>query len=489
MQESTENKATIKIDELFAKVKTAVTEYANLLKTKEGRNALGAKVKVAATSAKDKIVALWKSGVKGKVILCAVAALVLWIVWPSGDDSESKIKSSSIVLKKVKNTEKLWYEGSLPDGLEWEQEYKVGNYTSVVPNLIIIPKCISFSILCGSFNPELEERRVKGVSYLNDPDSIYYAVVVHVGNGYVIVRPESTSMYGHYYGYIYTDDEYVEGARLKFGFYTYLGTTKTVPMANGSSHTMYAFRKLEDKIAQEIRSATEYNAKACEAANKENRRREREYKEQKAEMDQRFSEHFDEGVNQIFSKALASYDETEWMSHIHISKSLKGKIKISDVSRWQWKSNGETEEMTFASFKRKLEKEGGAKYWKDNALYVDTFKGPKESAIEAANRVFKSRKYQLDVKGNDETKFICYKIEFDASGYYSIISANTHTESDMTFQLYDDTEPYAKLNVQVHYYIIDPKTDGEIKDEYDDTGNNIETAKTVMKLFEKKYGK
>ena len=59
----------------------------------------------------------------------------------------------------------------------------------------------------------------------------------------------------------------------------------------------------------------------------------------------------------------------------------------------------------------------------------------------------------------------------------------------MTFQLYDDTEPYAKLNVQVHYYIIDPKTDGEIKDEYDDTGNNIETAKTVMKLFEKKYGK
>ena len=42
------------------------------------------KMKATAVMAKDKTVTLWKSGVKGKAILCAAAVLVLWIVWPSG---------------------------------------------------------------------------------------------------------------------------------------------------------------------------------------------------------------------------------------------------------------------------------------------------------------------------------------------------------------------------------------------------------------------
>lgn len=42
------------------------------------------KAKTMVVMVKDKTTTLWKSGVKGKIILCAALILILRIVWPSG---------------------------------------------------------------------------------------------------------------------------------------------------------------------------------------------------------------------------------------------------------------------------------------------------------------------------------------------------------------------------------------------------------------------
>lgn len=493
MQEQSDGRATDKAKELVQKIKDKVLEQVNVLKTKEGRDAFVAKAKATATTAKDKTISLWESGPKGKVILCVAAMVVLWLIWPS-NSGKANMKGSSggktakIELKKIRDTKDLFFEGTLPEGVEWEQPCKEGDYVSVVPNLIIIPPSISYENLCGMFNPEMEDIRKEGVSYLNNPQSIYYATVAHVGRGYVIAKPDSSSMYGHYYGYIYTDDKYVEGARLKFGFYTYLGTRKTVPLTNGSTHTMYAFRKLDDKIAQKISEAAEYNVKAREAAEMENLRRQEVWKKDKEKEDKKFEENSEAAIDEAFRKALAAYDSNEWKTHVHIASALKGKIKISDVAPWWWIGCGESGEITFSEFKKKLETEGGAKYWEQNGTMPSMFSAQslKDLVLEKINSIFKCRRYQLRVDGAKyEADFFCYKIDFYDGGGYSIRSENPASESGMTFQVHESVSSESTT----HFYIIDSKKDTDIKALYDRTGNSEETAKRLIKLFEKKYGK
>ena len=375
--------------EILGNAKEKTMEHVSMLKTKEGRNAFVAKAKTLAMTTKDKTVTLWKSGIKGKVILCVAAFLVLWIAIPSCDNESRKDnrlvvndngKSTMPKLKKLRDTDALFYEGTFPQGtsgIEFEDQYNTeGRYKSVAPNVIVLPDNVSMLDLCGSFNPEMEDRRKKSVSYLNDPDGTYYCVVAHVERGHVIVRPDSPSMHGHYFGYIETDDEYVEGARLKRGFYTFLGKTKKVPLVNGSSQTMYVYRKIDDNIANELIKAIEYNGKACEAAENENASRNYKAGKQKAKDEDKFVSNIDAGVDKLFRKALAEYDDTAWKAHIHVSGALKEKVKISDASKWCWIVNGTTHEMTFADFKKKMEKDGGAKYLKDNGTPLESLNTP-----------------------------------------------------------------------------------------------------------------
>ena len=491
--------------EMLGIAKEKTMEQVSMLKTKEGRKAFVAKAKTMAMTTKDKTVTLWKSGIKGKVILCGVTLLVLWLFFPSCDSDSKKAdgltaksggSSARLKLKKLRDTDALFYEGSFPQGtseIEFEDQYNTeGRYKSVAPNVIVLPDTVSLKNLCGSFNPDLEDYRKKGVAYFNDPNGTYYCVVVHVGRGYVVVKPDSTSMYGHCYGYIETDDEYVEGARLKLGFYTYLGTTKKVPLVNGSSHTMYAYRKMDDGIAAELVKAIEYNGKACEAAENENANRNYKAGNQKAKDDEKFVSNIDKGVDELFRKALAEYDDIAWKSHIHVSGALKGKVKISDAAKWRWIVNGQTQEMAFADFKKKMEKEGGTKYLKDNGTPLESLTGmfvanTTDAVLEHANGVFKSRRYQLKIDCAAGTgSFVCYKVEADSEGaIYSIIPVSS--ESDMTFQIYNSLAPFEKQNIQ--FYIIDRSKDADMIAQWEETTNSPETAKKIIKMFNKKYGK
>ena len=69
------------------------------IKLRKGINLLFSTAKATAGAAKDKIVTIWKRGVKGKIILCASMLLILWIAWPSGksetvDDVRREIVAS-----------------------------------------------------------------------------------------------------------------------------------------------------------------------------------------------------------------------------------------------------------------------------------------------------------------------------------------------------------------------------------------------------------
>ena len=67
----------------FAMAMTKIREMITISRTKEGRALLVSKTKGAVTFAKDKIAAVWQSGIKGKIALCAFTLLVLWLCVPS----------------------------------------------------------------------------------------------------------------------------------------------------------------------------------------------------------------------------------------------------------------------------------------------------------------------------------------------------------------------------------------------------------------------
>lgn len=108
---------------------------------------------------------------------------------------------------------------------------------------------------------------------------------------------------------------------------------------------------------------------------------------------------------------------------------------------------------------------------------------------EHANRVFKSRRYQLRIDcttGMDS--FVCYKMEAGSDGeIYSIQPLNPSSDSDMIFQIYNSLAPFEKENVQ--FYIVDTSKDADMIAQWEETSNSPETAKKIIKMFRRKYGK
>ena len=344
------------------------------LKTNKGREILKTKVKDAVGVVMNKTVAVWRQGIKGKALLClgllVAVGMVLWLLLPSGRNKTAVTGMSALThsestapvltknekndlpdFKKIRDSEDLFIEGTLPKDIEWEDKYKTSDlaYVSVVPNIIIIPKTVSFESLCASINPNLEDSREKGVAYLNDPQETFgpnlgYAVVSHVGEGYVIVKPSNISWFGNHYGYIMTEDEYVNGARLKFGFYTYTGSTKTVALANGSSRTMYAYRKLDSGLTRKLVDAMTYNEKAVKAAEAENYKRSSEAQKRNEELqrarqaaiDKEFRDHVVAVKKQLDPLFITAIKRPFPMEKIHISTSMKSKIRVSIESLRKW---------------------------------------------------------------------------------------------------------------------------------------------------------
>ena len=213
-----------------------------------------------------------------KIVWGVLGLVFLWMLMPSGCGRSSDV----IVLKegdfkKESSSKEMFY---VKDG-------KDDGFMDVVPNLKRLPKMLSLNTLCGGFNPELEEERhKKGVAYLNDENNYYYhCIVIHAGDGFVIAEPNDKGMYGDFCGYIETDDEYVDGQQLKTGFYALTGKKK-VPLPNGATRSMYAFKQLDYKSNKIALDAIDYNGKAEEAAKKaEKERRAAEAKKNAAKVE------------------------------------------------------------------------------------------------------------------------------------------------------------------------------------------------------------
>ena len=347
--------------------------------------------------------------------------------------------------RKLRDTDELWFDGNLPEGLKWQtddmrfnwlsegdDEYE--KFESISPNLIVMPQSLSLLSLLANFNPDFQspEYRQKGMSYLLDGSAVE-SVISHVGDGYVIVRPSGyfCSVYGNHGGYIVTDDEYVEGDALKTGFYTYTGT-KTVPLANGSSRTLHAFVKLAGRLNKKAVEAVEYNKKAVAATRKEIERRERQ---ERIEFDRDPAAKTDE----MFRKALARYDyEREYgklMTKVHVSGALKGKLQITDATTWPWYSDAGKQELPFNEFKPKFEKCNALKYAEKWSYGGVCGIAQVQSCIQF---LFHRDEHTLQLKRTDGTcTYRCYCISDKLHSYGENQSSVTVYETKMPVYIID----------------------------------------------------
>ena len=472
-----------------SKVIKKVAECASMVKTKEGRAALMAKTKSVAAVAKDKTVALWKSGPQGKAILCAIAFLALWLVIPScRDESGERVAQDPSATKgagdfhKLRDSDELWFEGTLPEGLNWQTDHlglkwlsegddEYETFESISPNLIVLPRNLSLISLLSNFNPDIKMPgyRQKGVSYLLN-GSIVESVISHVGDGYVIARPSGyfCSVYGNHSGYIATGDEYVEGDALKTGFYTYTGT-KTVPLANGSSLTMHAFAKLDERLNRKALEVVEYNQKAVEAAKNEMERRiRRERKE--------FERDPAAQTDKMLSNALAHYDyDREYatlMTKVHVSGALKGRLQITDATTWPWYSEEGQKGLPFHEFKQKFEKCSKLKYVEK--WYGGTCNASIDNVQSCTRFLFARDEHTLFLKKSDAAcTYRCYIIMDKLSRYDG--------ENPTSIVVYNQSKRPV--------YIIDVAEDDDIVEVAELSKDWDNGAAAFVAAFEKKYGK
>ena len=241
-----------------------------------------------------------------KIVWGALGVVLLWIVFPSGGSSSKGLRFRESDFKKESSADvKFYVKHGKDDGMK-----------DVVPNLRHIPKSLSLDALCGSFNPGLEaERHKKGMAYLNDENGTFFCVVVHVGDGFVIADPDSKDMYGNYSGYIETNDEYVEGQRLKTGFYEFVGHKKVL-LANGSSKRMHAFKQLDAESNKLAVDAVVYNGVAIEAAEQENGHRSVKRREHEQKIR-------DEAISKAFAHESKRIKIREFKDQLHLPKNLK----------------------------------------------------------------------------------------------------------------------------------------------------------------------
>lgn len=489
---TTDNKSAkviAKAKETATATKDKVMAQVGRLKTKEGRDAFVAKAKVVATTVKDKTVALWKSSLKGKVILCTSSLLILWLIMPScsNEKSDSTVAgtSQSAALKKelskvgdfqkIRDSDKLWFNAG-----EKKDPNHDFTYIGVEPNLIKIPDFISEKSLLEELTSLMGQNFSKGKAY---PDREGYQLSVYfVGKGYVVVKTAGSK---RYYAYIKTNDGYTTGKSLQEGLYSYYGT-ENVPLTNGSSITIPAFKQLDNDLFRKYLEAWEYNNKAIEAAQDEEARRcniaYSEYSKRQEAEAKSFSDNFDANLDAIFKKALAAYDADAWKARVHISGALKGKVKVEEDSPWNWSSEGSFEQLRFPEFKAKLEKLGGAKYWADN----EHLQASKENVMQAIDRLFKLRNYHLRINPSDTSGFACYKVERAWTEEWQITEINPARRDETEFSLYDFQDN--DKQTMIHFYIIDPDKDADIKSAYV-SGDGEDGGTSFRKAFEKKYGK
>ena len=286
-------------------------------------------------------VGLLRNPIHKKIVWGAIGLVVLWLIIPSGGSGDSRGKSNANgKIKGLVFKESDFKKESPSDKMFYVKNGKDDGYKEVVPNLKRIPKSLSIETLCASFNPELESfRHQKGMAYFNQEDgTAYHCIVVHVGNGYVIAEPDSKTMYGDFYGYIETDDDYVEGQILKTGFYAFTGR-KTVPLANGSSRSMYSFAKIDAASNKLAVDAVFYNAEAIEATRTENARRDEAKRQDNTNA-------YNDAVYKALAKESKRFKVRPITEQIHLPldlKEKKGVFTIEEDAALNYNVNGPTE--------------------------------------------------------------------------------------------------------------------------------------------------
>lgn len=302
------------------------------LKTKEGRLEAIAKARDAMFVAKDKTVALWKSGPKGKAIIGTIIFIALWIMWPSN-------KSDSVVppaitngvngdcqtagLRKLRDTDMQWYESDETYEIDSHCSYKV-----VKPNLYKLPPFIKSAFLETAIFPSFEKE--KGDAFGLGIGGIE---AISIGKGYVVAGRYDSYNEKMLYAYIITDDDYADGQALKQGFYAYVGL-QSVEMTDGSSKRMPAFKKLDNVYVE----AVEYNNKAEAAAEEENDRRKNSAI---ADKDTAQCEKVVAAI-QADAKNLDGRDDSKF---IHIPNKFAKAITIVRIPYWKWIDNSAISEL------------------------------------------------------------------------------------------------------------------------------------------------
>ena len=310
------------------KAKKKLEEIINLLKSKEGRNEIFVKVKAGAITARAKTIDLWNSGLKGKAIITVVALVILWVIWPSGDDknpaqgmSSISGQSAKLGLNKLHESDALWFESDELFEVDSHCSYKV-----VKPNLYVLPPFIKDGMLATAILPNFEKEE-------GDAFEGAGLEVISVGEGHVLVGDYNDAANVWNYAFIETDDDYADGQTLKRAFYEYKGL-RSVEMTDGSSKRMPAFRKLDAAYTE----AALYNVKACEAAEEENNRR------KDAAISGKDTVQRDAVVAAILTD-VKTFDKKSGEKCIHIPPKFSKSIKVNRIPYWKWIDNSAMSEL------------------------------------------------------------------------------------------------------------------------------------------------
>lgn len=443
-------------------------------------------------------------------------SLVAFLFLGDGDSSEGSSQATRFDIKKMRDGDELWFEGTnkitktegdLRSGLDIEE-----SCIKVEPNLMIIPDDNILPLGMGRTSPE------KSINYIYDGGdglSGHRWTVDFVDDDYVIVRNVGSFSGEETYFHIETQDEYIDGQNLKPGFYTYRGREK-VSLVNGSSVTMYSFKKRTDGFFEAFCAAVEYNEKATLAAKDENRRREsmlyekvkkRYEEEQPKAMKAKCGEAIIK-LNPAFIAKAKEYIEILLSDkRVHITPSARGKVKISDIL-WPYyeldytfirrEPNGREfvrPKVRFPETIDELEKQGclicfGGKMPEtfgkrdetdfDNAIRELGYKTP-ESVVEG---LFEHVGYDVMVPENVRIFVLVVR---DNSSPIDLALEELGRYAERTHErLWEYKRHYYREKI-LHVYVLDVKMDADIVDMVSREDRDIIRIKNFMQAFRDKY--
>ena len=307
-------------------------------------------------TAKNKIVALWKSGIKGRIIIIIVSIIIIKLVDTSlrtktsqGDTDTTEQSSVSSLAKSakeffrdaIKEEGKYWIESNE----EEPEEYDHLPYMKVKPNVLTLPKYFS---------------RVGTPFHYCESGNIYpfggYKVDF-TGDDYVIVKGFSSDEFA----YINTKHEYTDGSLLKSGLYECVGRKK-MPLTNGSHVTMFAFNQLPDDLYSYYQRIIAHNEKVEQATFRENDRRESLAKGEKIKI---LRKKIAVALKDELENFNAEEIRREFENRIHIAPNIRDKVKLICELRFSEPfvregKNGilDASSMTYEEVKKVIEEDG-----------------------------------------------------------------------------------------------------------------------------------